>query len=87
VVFLFQEKGVEKYPLPVSRQQRANGGITCRKEEVLPGRDVIKTSTVLKHYHKPSWFISLLCFFELVGVFAAIKFLIAWLKSDTKTSE
>jgi len=37
VVFLFQEKGVEKYPLPVSSQQRANGGITCRKEEFYRG--------------------------------------------------
>jgi len=30
-------KRVEKYPLPVSSQQRANGGITCRKEEFYRG--------------------------------------------------
>ena len=37
MVFKKKEKGVEKYPLPVSRQQRANGGITCRKEEFYRG--------------------------------------------------
>ena len=36
-VVSISRKRVEKYPLPVSRQQRANGGITCRKEEFYRG--------------------------------------------------